>query len=475
MALTDDGSTLYVALESSATIAAVDTSTLAVQTYPLGAGNCPVSLAVTQDVVWFAHTCDSFSGAIGALDPATGAIQEEVAGGDLYFDPILAASPALPGTVLASSRQGNPAPLTAYDASTSPEPTLTRRAQREDIGAQVQDLAITPDGSRVIAAEESRHRVFLTSDLTPDGRFNSGPHPVAAAVRPDGTVAAGVSQFTDNIYLYKPDSRMPYRTYDLGGSWERGLLPGGLAFGTERLYTVSGYLSAGKSYRLHMIVPRDPSSVGIDIGRRESVKYGTKVTAALTLDTASPNRHVVLYGTVPGTNQRDKIAARDIGSEGATVTFTARKNWRLDAVYGGDETTDADTASATILVEATAEAKVLNAVRQSYGTAYLHSGDTAMVLAKVKASAPCARFRIEVEKMGRFHKLNDTRCLALGSTGRIKLGLRSRPGTGYYTLRVAAFVPEGRYNTFGSSQWREIQFCVGALPCSPGGRAVAAP
>ncbi|MCW2794613.1 hypothetical protein, partial [Nocardioides sp.] len=341
--------------------------------------------------------------------------------------------------------------------------------------SEFEQIVFSSDGSRVIVPEgTSRHQVFLTSDLSPDGTY--GPNSqvaVAAAVRADGMVAAGMTEGR-NIYLYKPGSRALYRTYELGTRFPNELRPGGLAFGSERLYAVTGNSYGHKQFRLHVIVPRDPSTVGVEVAR-ESVKYGTRVTATLSLDTASANRHVVLYGTVPGTGQREKVAARDVGPEGATFTFTARKNWRLDAVYAGDEVTDAATGSTSLKVAATAEARVLNAVRQSYGRAYLHAGDTAMILAEVKASAPCARFRIEVEKMGRFRKVDQTRCLALGSTGRIKLGLRSRRGTGYYTLRVAAFVPEGRYNTFGSSRWQEIQFCARAIPCDPGGRATARP
>jgi hypothetical protein len=225
------------------TIVAIDTEKETESArYPVG--DAPVGVAVAGGKVWFGYGAAA-EGNIGSLDLSG---EEPVVALDQdttrlwYSAPILDAVPGS-GTVVAGEPGGSK--LAVYDVSSG---TATRTAAVGTDGGNMGDLAVTPDGQRVVVANAYpyHHQVFKTSDLTADGTYASDSYPNSVAIAPDGTVAAGIDGiYEPDIYIYEPGSTTSIREYDFpntGGSSGGDELPdSGLAWAPDgsRLFAVT--------------------------------------------------------------------------------------------------------------------------------------------------------------------------------------------------------------------------------------------
>ncbi|POX51224.1 YncE family protein [Streptomyces sp. Ru72] len=229
MALSSDSTTLYVALRDAGAIAAIDTATLQeTARYDTGTGAGayagPTSLASAGGKIWFGYSTDSWNGALGSLD-LSGA-QPVVARGQgldtFRGSPRLAAAPQDPDTLVAAESDGNAATLAVYDVSSGQADV---RAKRVDPGPEgctsLRDLALTPDGARVVVACASPyyHQAFRTADLADDGRYTTGHYPDSVAIAPDGTIAAGVDGASSpDVYLFTQGGSTAFKTWDFPAS-----------------------------------------------------------------------------------------------------------------------------------------------------------------------------------------------------------------------------------------------------------------
>jgi hypothetical protein len=241
--LSADSGTLYGAVRGADTIVAIDTEKETESArYPVG--DAPVGVAVASGKVWFGYGAAA-EGNIGSLDLSG---EEPVVALDQdttrlwYSAPILDAVPGS-GTVVAGEPGGSK--LAVYDVSSG---TATRTAAVGTDGGNMGDLAVTPDGQRVVVANAYpyHHQVFKTSDLTADGTYASDSYPNSVAIAPDGTVAAGIDGiYEPDVYIYEPGSTTSIREYDFpntGGSSGGDELPdSGLAWAPDgsRLFAVT--------------------------------------------------------------------------------------------------------------------------------------------------------------------------------------------------------------------------------------------
>ncbi|MDI5963470.1 hypothetical protein [Streptantibioticus silvisoli] len=230
IALSADGSTVYVARGDDGRIAAVDTATLTrTALYATGTGTAPTAVAVSGGRVWFTYT-GADGGGIGSLDPAPGgtaspAVLTPVAGAQ---DP--QTSPAAPGTLVTSAAPDGSPEAAVYDISTG-VPRLTASAPG-DPGP----LEIAPDGKHVFSAGDG---VLDLSDLSRDGRyyptFPAGDDS-RFALAADGTLAYTADDTAvhtagpvtpeelrrypgqgTTALAWAPDDSAVYRFYDDGG------------------------------------------------------------------------------------------------------------------------------------------------------------------------------------------------------------------------------------------------------------------
>jgi hypothetical protein len=231
MALTPDGSSLWVALPGVGELKQIDTATLAVtKTIAVPAGQCPGDVAVVGDRLVYGHSCNQYGpeggvyGGIGVVDAGTGAALGGATGGP-YYRPVVAAGPA--GRVYAADSGLSPTDLYLYDVTGAAPVVLARRAQAcSNLG----DLSAAPDGSRVVTACGSpySHNTWSSNKLEPGLSYPTGAYPVAGSWSADGQFVAGTdSAYSTDVHAYPAGSSTPTWRVDFGSSG--ALLPRGLA------------------------------------------------------------------------------------------------------------------------------------------------------------------------------------------------------------------------------------------------------
>ncbi|WP_405583235.1 Ig-like domain repeat protein [Streptomyces sp. NBC_01190] len=242
MALSPDGGTLYVALPGSDAVSAVDTATLTeTARYSTGSGpqDDPHYLAYAGGLLWFGYGSQG-QGGIGSIDVEGPRPTVSLDGGLWYAAPLLASDPAVPGTLVAGEVDTSRATLKVYDVS-SGVPVTT--ASQADGGPGLEDLAITPDGKDVVvAAHAPYHQVFKLTDLSPDGQLATAYSASSVAVAPDGTIAAGVSYATPDLFVFRPGTTTPLHSFDVSSDDGYLTLPdAGLAWDPDgsRLFGVT--------------------------------------------------------------------------------------------------------------------------------------------------------------------------------------------------------------------------------------------
>lgn len=249
MALSADGSTLYVAESDGDAISAVSTKTLQeIAHYPTGTGTRPQDVVLAGGRLWFTYKGDiaagqALTGGIGSVDLTAGGDTQPVTLEPpiAYGAPQIAVDPADPGTVVtAGTDTGNNTTLSVYDVS-SGTPARTALSQAGAIPGEVRDMAVTPDGKDVAIATAwpKEIQLFALTDLTPDGSYSTGDDfAMAVAIAPDGTVATGSEggTLTAGLRIFSPGAQTPRRTFSAPVS------SGGLVWAPDesKLYAVSG-------------------------------------------------------------------------------------------------------------------------------------------------------------------------------------------------------------------------------------------
>jgi YVTN family beta-propeller protein len=222
MVLSPDGTTLYVALASNDAVSAISTTTLRqTASYPLGAGNSPVDVAVQSGKIWVSYnTATAGSAAIGDINLAASApaFQPQAAMGGWATAPNLSADPGDTGILAAVVAPANEPTLAAsYDVAADPPAVLAQADLGPDCGDSG-DLAVLPGGAQVIVSCGDSALVYSTADLSQAGSDATGGNPAdAVAADAKGDVASGGQSSGDgvpNLDIYPPGAATPVNTYD---------------------------------------------------------------------------------------------------------------------------------------------------------------------------------------------------------------------------------------------------------------------
>lgn len=265
LAVSDDGSRVYVALSGVDEIAVIDTATdTALTPFSTGTDTCPSTLAVVGTAVWFGYGCSGGSDGIGVVDPTQDPATITLAVvASLNAPPMLAASPAFANRLFAAVEL-SPTDLIAYDVSGA---TLTQKASVHITDGLTQ-MAITSDGQDIVTANGYPyvHPRYKTSDLSRDGQYATNAYPNAVATGQNGLVAAGINGYYDpDVYVYDA-SRSLIRNYDFGSCCNAGdsvlLAPRGLVFMGSVLYAVTqDYLGSALKLRILRDAAQYPSQL----------------------------------------------------------------------------------------------------------------------------------------------------------------------------------------------------------------------
>ncbi|MCW3841219.1 hypothetical protein ONA70_14025 [Micromonospora yasonensis] len=228
MALSPDGSTLYVALADADAVAAIDTTTLAEKRrYSTGASTCPTWLAPAGGKIYIGYGCQSGKGKLGSIDVrgATPVVALDLPlNGQYYYPPLLRSTPANPNLLLLVNRSSVSFPISGepglYDVSSGTPSHVASLAGETCTG--LHDAVLTADkvilgcsylwdpqsNSRVVAAE---HVAFSAADLSPAGTYPSGTWPTAVTTSPNGSfIVLGASE-SDSIHVERPDGTVVRR------------------------------------------------------------------------------------------------------------------------------------------------------------------------------------------------------------------------------------------------------------------------
>lgn len=216
VALSDDGNTLYVA-QGFDRVVALDAQSLTVRAiYPAPEGACVYDAQPTGDKVVGSYVnCGIGSGGLLVWSAPDTAPVVYTQGPD--YHPVVDASPGAPGLLVAGDTGISPVTTYVIDVS-GDSPRIV--ARRDDTGSNLEDYAISPDGTEVVESVGNpyEHRSYRLPDLTDDTVYPSGVYPADAAWSGDGsTVAIGRSQtysFDADVLLYAKDSTTPTYAVD---------------------------------------------------------------------------------------------------------------------------------------------------------------------------------------------------------------------------------------------------------------------
>jgi hypothetical protein len=153
----------------------------------------PRWLALSGGKLWTTVAASGFSGygMLTSIDLKSGMVR---AFSQMYYSPDIAASPGAPDTLFLA--EDGQSPGTVYRLDVTPKPRI-RVSVRTD-GSNIQNLVVSPDGTRVIPASGYPYAFeeLNATTLQPDGIIYPGqPYPAAVAVSPGrgGLLATGLT------------------------------------------------------------------------------------------------------------------------------------------------------------------------------------------------------------------------------------------------------------------------------------------
>lgn len=170
MLLSEDGTTLYVALVDGKAVAAIDTETLVARTFAAG-DRCPRHLAQVGAHLYFTEACPNWHYRLMRLDPLTGVIDPVTLTGesDQHFRDYapITAHPTQPGRIfIADNEYRGGAPAHAVSAFEVDGLTANRVATRVVFVRHVNGLDFPDDGQELVVASGDDLTALAPSDLS---------------------------------------------------------------------------------------------------------------------------------------------------------------------------------------------------------------------------------------------------------------------------------------------------------------------
>lgn len=216
LVLSDDGSTLLAA-QGFDRVTALDAQSLTVRaTYPAPDGACVFNVEPSGDkVVGGFRDCGIGSGGL-LVWSAPGTAPVVYTQGP-NFKPVIDAGRGAPGLLVAGDTGISPVTTYVIDVS-GDSPRIV--ARRDDTGENLEDYALSPDGSEVVETTgyPYEHHSYRMPDLAEATTYPSGVYPADAAWSGDGsTVAVGRSQtgsFDPDVLMYAKGGTAPTYAVD---------------------------------------------------------------------------------------------------------------------------------------------------------------------------------------------------------------------------------------------------------------------
>jgi hypothetical protein len=462
MTLNDDGSRLYIAVTGADEIAQVDTAAPfaagAVTTFPTGAGTCPLDVAYTAGLVWYAATCDGQWADVQPLDPATGTIFDT--GSLVVYNPRLASSPSVPNGFFAGDRGSSPAELYKYSVTGLPDPTVTRTSDWDVNGSS---MAFTQDGSAVVTGGDQE---LSTTDLSiTDSYAVSHPTNAVAMRSSDDLIAFGT---TDGVVFYRHGAATRMGTYRFDDP-DAAVVDGGLAFGASTLYAVTYDSQFTPHYALQVITPRNRPRANVSVavsGRHH--RYGKRATVTVTLHGHKSTSRLELYAATPD----GKLYFLKRGRPDSLGQLTMRPYMSVNAVFigvfDGDATVAANGAAKRVKVQAWVVGKLFKAKRHAGHYALYKPSQKAVYGAAVgpNKKGQCLYFRAQFHVHGHWGRDSTTSCVPLNKKSAAGAYLQGSRQLAGIPIRFRAEWSGDSLNTRANSKWSYAKFTGSARTAS---------
>jgi YVTN family beta-propeller protein len=353
MALDPATGTVYVALSNSNGISAIDTETLTeTGRISLAPASAPTHLALAGGRLWFAHDCSGTTSNFGSIATDGSDLQQYNRGGDYPIGcPRLATSPADGNVLVASAVGSSPPTVFVYDASSNiPSVTTSKSLGTSD---DFEDMAVTPDGSKLIAAAGYPYflQVFSLSDLSSVGSYVTGAYPVAVAITASGAFVAGGKDAASGgpIDVFNASTSALVRSFSFAPA-SSAVRYAGLAFSPDasKIFAVSDGGTTGVSFRVYgsPTVPPAPTTTSLSTSA-STVAYNHAVTLSAHLSGASGS--VSIYATPYGGAKTLVKRAAVNGSGNVSASYVLKRRTTFTAEYAGDDAHAASTSAGKVV------------------------------------------------------------------------------------------------------------------------------
>lgn len=333
--LSNDGNTVLMAMPDQDAVAVIDTATLAMRTIYTDPGTCPSQIAETGGGFWVLVGCSVDRADIALIDIESGDLTQFDVDGWPEYRPTIAASPALPSTLVMAS--GEPARIDLITATATGIPSLTIRASRDLARWGDRPVAaVSPDGSRIAVASETRFLDLSSESLATMSQTSVAKGEAAAnlAFRSDGWRAEirylYAGSYDEYILVMRRPDGSEFRRFKVRAGYSNGRFDfsRSFAWGPRHLYAVV-------ANRLRVFEQKLPSRIGIRLDQ-ESYELGDIARVRVRLRSESPNRRVTLYARPAGGDQRLVVRGAVDENGYLQAQLRLRRNTELKASFGGD-------------------------------------------------------------------------------------------------------------------------------------------
>jgi hypothetical protein len=345
-----NGNDLYVSLAGSGAIARISTTTRDVTGAWTIGRTIFDTIAFGSGRVWFSHGTHPY-GDVGSLDPATGAITLGAITSNYW--PLLRTSAARPGELYVAERGVSPANVERWNIAVSP-PVRLAGTGFGDIGSNLRDFRLSPDGSRITVATGFPYNYPEVNpvDLIPTGVVYEGTnYPLAAAYSADGAVHVGGSDATHGFDVWVHATGIPTSVTQIELGFN--LAPRGLGLSPDGSVLYAASASATNALRIQPLDMRidsvTPSPVVLGEaetfrldGARFQIARGATVGGIEAVVIPNPGgTQLTVYvpdGVSPGTHE--VVVRSRISTVSTMVTFVAPCDGRTPTILGtaGDDT-----------------------------------------------------------------------------------------------------------------------------------------
>lgn len=300
MVLSEDSSTLYVALPGADAISAVDTVTFKeTARYATGARTAPLDLAFAGGRLWFGYGAYAQGGGnIGSLDLSgvEPAVTLDQSGGVPWESaPQLTTAPGRDqGVLVAGNKDRSPEELAVYDVSsgTAHKRAYRKRIMPDSLGGQ-EDLAVSPDGNEIVTADGVDDLVMnFPADFSGGEsarRLEIQGEPNAVEYAPNGALAVGVRYGKGvDTYVYRPGDSRATRFVSTGDY--NSVQPHGLAWAPDssKLFILTSDGASGKNLVLRSVDDASKAVTRLSVGAPAKAPLDRKLTLTGTFGFVLP-------------------------------------------------------------------------------------------------------------------------------------------------------------------------------------------